>query len=419
MQLNGALLAIGGLVLVLGLWSGAIRQRAFSEPLIALVCGVVLGPEVLGVLDVQRWGPPEVILREATRFTLAISLMAVALRVPHRELVENARTVASVLALGMPAMWLMSSALVLLVLQVPPPLAALVAAAMTPTDPVVASAIVTGKVAESNLPTRIRHVLSAESGANDGLALPIVALTVLWVKGELSGGWGHWLLKSVLLEVGGAVVFGLALGFVAGRLLDWALRRDEIESTSRIGFTLALSLTALGGASLLYLNEVLAVFVTGLTFDKVVSERCRSEEGGVQEAMNRFFMLPVFVLLGLVLPWREWGELGARGVLLVFLVLLLRRLPVLLALKPLLPRVEDRTDALYLGWFGPIGVAALYYAIHVKERTGEVLPWAAVTLAIVSSVLVHGVSATPLTRLYGSRKGRAEVAQDQGEVGSG
>lgn len=84
----------------------------------------------------------------------------------------------------------------------PSPIAILIGAAITPTDPVVAAAIVTGTVATKNLPSRIRHVLSAESGANDGLALPFVAAAIVLVTaGGGSGPWGHWLLKSVLLEI--------------------------------------------------------------------------------------------------------------------------------------------------------------------------------------------------------------------------
>jgi len=74
-----------------------------------------------------------------------------------------------------------------------------------------------------------------------------------------------------------------------------------------------------------------------------------------QEAVNRFFVLPIFVLFGLALPWGEWLELGWAGLILVGAVLLLRRLPAVVALNPLLVRSRGVGDALFLGWFGPIG----------------------------------------------------------------
>jgi NhaP-type Na+/H+ or K+/H+ antiporter len=147
----------------------------------------------------------------------------------------------------------------------------------------------------------------------------------------------------------------------------------------------------------------LAVFVAGLAFDEAVSESDRGEEERVQEAVNRFFILPIFVLLGLTIPWEGWLDLGWAGLLLALAVLLLRRLPAVLALKPLLGRVRGTRDALFLGWFGPIGVAALYYASFSVGEAGVEEPWVVGSLIICASILVHGLSATPLTRLYGRR----------------
>lgn len=84
-QLDVALLAIGGLVLVIGLLSDPLKRSLLSLPIIALLAGVLLGPTVFGLLDVASWGKQEVILEEAARLTLAISLMGVALRLPETD----------------------------------------------------------------------------------------------------------------------------------------------------------------------------------------------------------------------------------------------------------------------------------------------------------------------------------------------
>jgi NhaP-type Na+/H+ or K+/H+ antiporter len=112
--------------------------------------------------------------------------------------------------------------------------------------------------------------------------------------------------------------------------------------------------------------------------------------------------LPIFVVLGMALPWREWLELGWGGALLVAAVLLLRRLPAVLALRSLLGPLRSKgKDVLFLGWFGPIGAAALYYAAFSLRETGIEAAKTVGSLVICASVLVHGVSATPLTKLYG------------------
>jgi NhaP-type Na+/H+ or K+/H+ antiporter len=79
-------------------------------------------------------------------------------------------------------------------------------------------------------------------------------------------------------------------------------------------------------------------------------------------------------------------------------VLLLRRPPVVLLLAPWLPDVRGWREALVAGWFGPVAVAATYYAALAAHRLGETVVWDAVTLVVAASVVVHGVTAVPLTR---------------------
>lgn len=403
--LNIALLTIGGLVLVIGLLSDPLKRSLLSLPLIGLLAGVLLGPGVSGLLDVAKWGNQHLILEEAARLTLGIALMGVALRLPKGDPFRRWKSLLVLLGLVMPFMWLSSGLLTFLILGVPFWVALLVGAVVTPTDPVVASTIVTGNMAEENLPERIRHTLSGESGFNDGLAYPFVFLPILMLAHPPGEALLHWLIHTVLWEVGGAVVVGALVGYAAGWLLEWAEAKDTIEQTSFIAYTLALSLAVLGGAKLIGTDGILAVFVAGLAFDMAVQGSDRAQEQRVQEAVNRFFILPIFVLLGLTLPWEQWLGLGWAGLALVVAVLLFRRLPAMLALNPLLGRVRGLQDALFLGWFGPIGVAALYYATLSVRETGAEIAWVAGSLIITASIVVHGVSAAPLTRLFGRRTG--------------
>ncbi len=116
---------------------------------------------------------------------------------------------------------------------------------MTPTDPVVASAIVTGGTAERNLPARLRHTISAESGFNDGLALPFVLLPVLLLMRPPEEALSHWLTHTILWEVAAGAAVGALIGYVAARALRWAEAKETMEHTSLLTVSLALSLTVL------------------------------------------------------------------------------------------------------------------------------------------------------------------------------
>jgi NhaP-type Na+/H+ or K+/H+ antiporter len=401
--LNIALAVVGSLVLIIGLFSEPIKRSLLSAPLIALAVGVLLGPAVFGMLDPSRWGKQEIILEEAARLTLAIALMGVALRLPAGYPLSRWRSMAVMLGLVMPLMWLASGLLTFLILGLPFWVALLIGAVITPTDPVLASTIVQGETAQENLPARLRNLLSGESGANDGLAYPLVFLPILLLERPPGEALGHWATYTLLWEVVAAIFLGALVGYGAGRILRWATQKGNIGEPSYLAYTVALALLVLGGAKLLGTDGILAVFAAGVAFSTSASIEAESQEEHVQEAVNRFFILPIFVLLGMALPWDERVELGWAGLILIVAVLLLRRLPAVLALNPLVDQTRGLKDALFLGWFGPIGVAALYYATLAPREAGVEEVWAVGSLIITASIIAHGMSAGPLTRLYGKR----------------
>lgn len=173
--------------------------------------------------------------------------------------------------------------------------------------------------------------------------------------------------------------------------------------------SIALSLFALTLAHLVGSDGILAAFAAGVAFNMRID---RSEEFGqqkVQEAISRLCNLPVFVLFGAMLPWAEWYRLGMGAVLFAVAVLLLRRPGAVLLTAAAGMRLPRRDDV-FLGWFGPIGVAAIYYALLAKERTGDPLYWHAGSLVIVLSVLAHGVTSAAGIVAYRRSKRRAETS---------
>jgi sodium/hydrogen antiporter len=391
--------------MVLGLGSKWLEKSPIPATLLALVIGILLGPEVLAIIDLAALGEKSLILENAARLTLGIGLVSVALRIPKEYLWQHRREMLILVVVGMLLMWLISALLIYLILGIPFWLASLLGAIIAPTDPIAATPIVTGSVAEENLPEKIRNAISFESGANDGLSYLFVFLPLLMLTRNTEAALSHWFLHTLLWEVVVATLFGLLIGFAAARLLQAAERRNLIKEDWRLVYTVSVALFAIGAGKLMNSDEVLVVFAAGVAFVQVVSSEDRGAEEKGQEAVNRFFSIPIFALLGTAIPWAGWLALGWSGVLLAIAVLLLRRPAVLLLLRRFLPSLKGNTDALFLGWFGPIAVAAMYYGALAEHRLQDPFIWDVVSLIICASVVAHGVSAAPLTRVYGLATG--------------
>ncbi|MGB2918826.1 MAG: cation:proton antiporter [Mycobacterium sp.] len=405
MELDIVLAAVGVLGVVVATMSAKMRSLPISEPLLGLVAGIVLGPQVVGVLAMPTLVAEQSLLHEVSRVLLAISVMAVALRYPFGEIRRHVRPVLILLLLVLPVMAVVSAGLGWAILGMPLAAAALFGAAISPTDPVLSSSVVTGDAAERVLPARDRQLLSVESGSNDGLALPLVLVAVTMAGALTPGG----ALTESAWQVGGGVVLGVGIGWLGGHALRLGARHGATASAPSLFFTVVLALGILGAAGLLHVDGILAVFVGGVAFNIVGTGRERASEDSVDEAINRFAVLPLFVLFGAALPWRQWVELGWQGVVLVLAVLLLRRIPiVLLMMRPLKLRLPD---ALYLGWFGPVGVAALFYLTMEAERLGaneQVL--AAGSLVLAGSTIAFGLTGVFGRELYRRATAQADAA---------
>lgn len=408
-QMNVALATIGTVVLLIGLWSRALKRSPFQEPLVAVLVGIAVGPYGLGWLDPARWGEENAFLEHAARLTLAVALMGVALRLHKDSLRIIWRPAAVLLTVGMLGMWLASSALAGWLFGLSLWGALLIGAVVTPTDPVVASSIVTGEFARQHLPRRVRDTISLESGANDGLAYIFVMLPILMMQQGPDEAWHRWLVESLLVGVALAVVVGAAIGYAGSRLLTFVRRLHSMENQSFLSYSVALSLTTLGVAALLRADALISVFVAGVVFNICTDTRQEHEEENVQEAIAKLFTMPAFVVFGLALPLTEWAQAGWSLLALAVLVLLLRRLPVVVAAYPGLRSALNLRDAVYMGWFGPIGIAALYYAAFARAHVDDPLVWHLASALIFASILVHGLTAAPLTRVYARDPGRTPV----------
>jgi NhaP-type Na+/H+ or K+/H+ antiporter len=383
------LTVIGGVAVAVGLASGRLRELPVTGALVALVIGGLLGREALGVLDVSDARRHDVLF-VAAEISAALAIMAAALRAPVPKLRREARALGALLGLVLPAMAVTCALLAWSLLAVPFATAIVLGVCLAPTDPVLSAQVVTGAPAERDVPDRVRLLLTVESGSNDGLSFMFVAGGLVMTTGAgaaATAGSVVWQATVGLLLGGGA-------GFAVGRLLVIAERHHDVEHASFLVLTVVLALFVLGLVRLSGGQPLLAVFFAGVAYSSQISRSERSEEWQVQEAVNEYLVLPIFVVLGAIVPWSVWAEVGWRGVAFAGAVLLIRRLPAVLTVRRLLG--TTRPETLFLGWFGPVGVAALVYLVHAVERDGlDERSFAIGILVVAVSTAVHGVTATP------------------------
>jgi len=189
-------------------------------------------------------------------------------------------------------------------------MAMLIGATVASTDPIVATTIVTGDIAEKYVSARVRHFISAESGANDGAVYPLVLLPILVLTQPQGEVISQWLVDVIGWQIGGAVLLGAILGYGSSRLLTWTESVGIVEKGTFLAYTFALTFVVLGMARLLGVDGVLAAFVAGIAYRMGPGTDEPTEEAQIQQAMTKFFVLPAFVFVGLAIPWDAWLELG-------------------------------------------------------------------------------------------------------------
>jgi NhaP-type Na+/H+ or K+/H+ antiporter len=405
-----------GLLVALGATSGVVNEQLWiSEPLACVLAGIAVGPLGAGMLVLDPVANPldAVILREAARVTLAIAVTAAAMRLPAYWLRQNWRGLAVALGPGMVLMWLAGALVSAVTVGLPALGCLLLGAAIAPTDPVLSAPILSGRLARRSVPSGLRDAMLAESAINDGLGLPLVMLPILVMQHAPTEATLQWLLHVIAWEIGGAVAVGAAAGWLTARCMTWARERPDADRASLLTVTIALALATMAGVHLLGADEILAAFVAGAVLNNV-NRKAKVEEyhERFSEALGRFFDLPVMILFGAAIPWTAWIGLGWRGAAFAAGILLLRRLPAWLALRWLMPWTRPLRNAVFAGWFGPIGAAALFYAMLIQDETGSPQFWPFISLAIGASVLAHGISATPLTRVFGGRREAEEAVEE-------
>ncbi len=399
------------LVLAWAVLSNLLARVNITGPLVLLVAGYLLGNPSWGPLAVDVDAPSVHLLAEVT---LALLLFADASRANVAQLRRDAAFPARLLGLGLPITILLGAlAATLLFDDMSWALAGFVGATLAPTDAALSAQVVN----DDRIPMRLRRALNVESGLNDGIVTPLVVFTLAVVATDLGlEDHGHDGVAGALLELALGVVVGLAVGLGSAVVIGLASRRRWVGDGGRRLATLAAALTSFALAGAIDGNGFIAAFVAGIAFGAAVPKELDvGELGELPELIGELLALAVWFLFGAALLPVAFDHFSVSTLAYALLSLtVIRMVPVALALTG---AGMDRPTVLFVGWFGPRGLASVVFALLAVEELGETSSIgqaiAVVALTVLVSVVLHGVSAGPL----GGRYVRAEADVPGAAVG--
>lgn len=394
---EGTVVALALTVFAWAILANRLTMLNLSGPLVLTVAGFLLGN--------SRWGIVTVDVQSTTvhnfaELTLALLLFADASAVPLAAARRDLPLTSRLLGIGLPLAIVAGTVLAILVFpSLPVALAGLIGASLAPTDAALSAPV----LGDDRLPKGVRRVLNVESGLNDGIATPVVTFCIaagaaaLGVVGhEFEDGFG----AVVELSVGLAI--GAGIGLAGGLAIGIAERHGWTQRGSRRLATLSLALLAFLVASQAGGNPFVSAFVGGFVFG--ASARTDAESSiELTEAAGGLLSLVVWFIFGAGFVLPAFEQIDVRTVLYALASLtVVRMAPVAVAL---LGAGQSTATTLFIGWFGPRGLASVVFGLLAIEELGitdhrVVIVVDTIALTIVFSIVAHGITARPLATRY-------------------
>jgi NhaP-type Na+/H+ or K+/H+ antiporter len=396
-------------VLIYSTIAGAVEKTWISGAIIFTAFGLLIGP--IG-LDLISFKADREAIRTLAELTLALVLFTDAAGADMGVLRKTEALPTRLLLIGLPLTIMLGFGVAALLFK---DLSlfevALLATMLAPTDAALGKAVVTNET----VPNPVRQGLNVESGLNDGICVPILFLFLALATGKVDEG-GHWQLamKLVVEEIGIGLAVGLLLTVLAVSLLKFAKRRNWLTEIWIQIPIVALALACFATAQLIGGSGFIAAFSGGLLFGAMAKEY-REDFLRAAEGTGDVMALITWVIFGAAVVSKAMGNFSWVVVLYSILSLtLIRMLPVFFSLTGLRVNTEGK---LFIGWFGPRGLASIVFAVIVlnaKLPNGGVLAMT-VVCTVILSIILHGVSANPWATGFGERSRNAQGGAHAGK----
>ncbi|KAJ9650725.1 hypothetical protein H2198_009974 [Neophaeococcomyces mojaviensis] len=413
-------LALSFFLILYALFAEFIRNRLhLSEPPLATLTGIAFGPLAVDILGPVKWRFQDNITQEMARIVTGVQVFAVGLDLPPAYVKKHWRGILLLLGPNMIYGWFASAIILKFILNVYWSTALIIAATLTPTDPVLSASVLGGAKFSTRVPKRIRHILAAESGCNDGTAFPFLYAVVFAVTQHSKRDWSKmFFLEVILWQCLMGILVGATIGLGANKALRFSEMRGYTQEATLFVFYFLLAIFSVGVGSTLGLDDFLVAFSSGTAFCWDGWFNAKTSKMKLPSILDLMLNSSMFVYFGTIAPWDKYTDYLSIGRLVscTVLILLLRRIPSMLVLKRFIPEIRTWSEAIFAGHFGPIGVGAMFLAMEGRGRleNGSSSPephppdtgphqqaihalWPAVSFIVLGSIMIHGFSAAVMS----------------------
>jgi NhaP-type Na+/H+ or K+/H+ antiporter len=377
--------------------AGRVERMAMSGPIIFVLAGFLMGPLGLGWFD---GSDTRTDLRVFADLTLALILFIDAANADLSILKRHLRIPSRMLLFGLPGVIALGTALAaLLFSELTLFEAAILGTMLAATDAALGKAVITN----DNVPSKIREGLNFESGMNDGICVPILLVFIALASGTAGEGGSTMLaLGLVAQEIGIGLVVGVGLAAIGSWLIRRCWERGWVTEIWRQVTIVGLAIACFTVAQSLHGSGYIAAFVGGLIFGYNAKESTHklvlAAEGTGETLALCTWMLFGSIVIGQVFEFFTWQVM----VYALLSLTVVRMLPIFFCLSG---TGVDTRSRLFLGWFGPRGLASIVFAIIVLNENlpGGNLLALVVVCTVFFSLIAHGISANPLAKLMAGK----------------
>ena len=391
----GTLAVLAAFAFVYSVVASRLERTPINGALVFLAFGILAGPQVLGLLDLSVSGEG---MRTVAELTLALVLFSDSANADLATLRRTFQIPSRLLLIGLPLTIAFGFGVGrLLFPDLPLLTVAILATMLAPTDAALGKAVVTNEA----VPAPVREGLNVESGLNDGICVPIL-FTFLALAAGTEGSTTGIALRLFMEEIGIGLAVGVGLAVAGHRAILAAANRGWLEEPWTQLPVIALAVTCFGVAQAAGGSGFIACFTGGLVFGGLVKREKELLFEGAEGGGNLLSLL-TWVMFGAAFVGQSLGDLDWRVLVYSLLSLtIVRMLPVSLSLLGLGVRADAQ---LFLGWFGPRGLASIVFAVIVvgENVTGSGTLTATVICTVALSILAHGLTANPFANAYSAR----------------